>query len=255
MWSTEDRHWHAAIKADGFSKRVVLMFTDTALTWCERAITSRGFKVHNFFWSSNIPFLSFALIYYIFDENVKIRKYCYIVIKKIYVDVRLKICKRKIKNKNYNCPSRYTMSIMSIWRRYLFSDHILVCVCLRAPSTGLEWAVQAVLLQRCPGCARTSDRWWSQDVGILRSGKTCLGRTRQGHICTGRQSNHNYNQKDQVTGEFNSKTWNLKSKFWHNWHLNQLFTSHFHLIKCYFHYTVLLWEDEVWVEAGFGRVH
>lgn len=170
-------------------------------------------KVRNCFWSSNIPFLSFALIYRVFDENVKIRKYCFIVIKKIYVHVRLNICKRKLKNKNYKSPSQYIISVMSIWGRYLFSDHILMCVCLRAPSTGLEGAVQVVLLQRCPGCARTSDRWWSQDVGNLSSGKMCLGRTRQDHICTGRQSNHNYNQKDQVTEEFNSKTWNLKCKF------------------------------------------
>lgn len=39
-----DRHWHVAIKPDGFSKRLVLMFTETALTWCEGAITSQGFK-------------------------------------------------------------------------------------------------------------------------------------------------------------------------------------------------------------------
>lgn len=39
-----DRHWHAAIKARGLSKRLVLLFKDTALTWYEGVITSRGFK-------------------------------------------------------------------------------------------------------------------------------------------------------------------------------------------------------------------
>lgn len=198
-----DRHWHAAIKADGLSKRLVLMFTDTApprVVWGGYNITRIQTK---YTIVSGVPIFLFSPLHLFTVSLMRI------VIKK-YVDVRLNICKRKFKNKNYESPSRYTMSVMSIWGRYLFSDHILVCVCLRAPSTGLEWAVQVVFLQRGPGCARTSDRWWSQDVGNLSSGKTCLGRTRQDHICTGRQSNHNYNQKYQVTEEFNSKTWNLK---------------------------------------------
>lgn len=63
------------------------------------------------------------------------------------------------------------------------SLHIPVCVRLRAPSTGLEWAVQ-LFLQHCPGCARTSDRCWGQNAGNLRRGKMHFGRTRQVRICT-----------------------------------------------------------------------
>lgn len=93
MWKLKEtvpqpgnRHRHTAIKVDGFNKRLVLMFTDTALTWFEGAIIHEGWnKVQNCFWSSNIHFLSYALVYCMFDENVKIGKYCFIVIKNIYM--------------------------------------------------------------------------------------------------------------------------------------------------------------------------
>lgn len=205
-----DRHWHTAIKAEGFRKRLVLIFTDIALTWCEGAITSRGFKQSTQLFLEfqySFSLLCINLLYLWWEcKNQEVLFYSMKMWDWIFVKENLKIKSIKA-HFDTLCP------IMSIWGRYLFSDHILVCVCLRAPSTGLEWAVQVVSLQRCPGCARTSDHWWSHNVGNLSSGKTCLGRTRQDHICTGRQSNHNYNQKDQVTGEFNSKTWNLKCKF------------------------------------------
>lgn len=67
-------------------------------------------------------------------------------------------------------------------------------VCLRAPSTGLECAVQGRCLQHRPGRARPRGRRWGQDAGNLR-----FGRARQVRICTvGGKKQHNYFVVDNI---------------------------------------------------------
>lgn len=180
-----DKQWqvHAVIKAKGW----VLMFTHTALTWYDEGIASQVSKQ-----STSVLICCINWLCLLWEGRSQDTLFYSI---KISVVFRLTFCWIK----NNNNPTMTTSNPIATVKsahdfhraRDLLSDHqlnrplhILVCICLRAPSTGLEWAVQVMFLQSGPGCART---------GNLSSEKMCLGRTRQVLICAVRQNSHNYN--------------------------------------------------------------